>query len=254
VSGRRNGPRVTVVSPHFDDAPLSLGQSMLDGTLSRCRVQVVVVFGRTNWTRWVHPTRGRALPISLWRRAEETAAAVAFRYRLRVLDHEELVLRAGETDPEVLRDGGVDVRDDPLLPVLTAQLRRLRGSADVVLFPAGLGDHRDHRLVAAAGSALQAQHDDGLGFYEDRPYVGFLTGDERRAQLSRLGDGLVPVDLSGPVTPRLNRLLRRCYPSQIHDVFASALDADLAAGARERAWFPAPPPATLGSAATGTVV
>lgn len=254
MTARRDRPRVTVVSPHFDDAPLSLGQSMLDGDLSRCRVQVVVVFGRTNFTRWVHPTRGRAVPVSVWRRAEETVAAVAFGYRLRVLDLEELVLRTGETDPDVLRDGQVGLDDDPLLPALTDRLRRLRGSADLVLFPAGLGDHRDHRLVAAAGLSLRDQHDDRIGFYEDRPYVTFLSDDERRAQLARLGGGMQAVDLSGPVTARLHRLLRRCYPSQIDDQFGSAMQADLSAGARERAWFPAPPPATLGSAATGTVV
>ena len=51
--------RVLVLSPHYDDAPLSLGQSMLDGALSEHRVTVGVVFSRSNWTIWFHPTRRR---------------------------------------------------------------------------------------------------------------------------------------------------------------------------------------------------
>ncbi len=44
-----------MLSPHYDDAPLSLGQSMLDGELSRHRVTVGVPFGRSIWTIWFHP-------------------------------------------------------------------------------------------------------------------------------------------------------------------------------------------------------
>jgi hypothetical protein len=84
VALARAGADVACAARATDDAPLSLGQSMLDGVLSRCRVRVVVVFGRTNWTRWAHPTQGRARPVTGWRRAEETAASLAFGYRFRV--------------------------------------------------------------------------------------------------------------------------------------------------------------------------
>ena len=40
--------RVVVLSPHPDDAPLSLGQSLLNGLLSQYPVTVVVLFGRTS--------------------------------------------------------------------------------------------------------------------------------------------------------------------------------------------------------------
>ena len=84
MSTRGGSPRVLVVSPHFDDAPLSLGQSLLDGALASCDVHVHVVFGRTNWTRWVHPTPGRAPLVSAWRRGEELLSSRVFGYRLSV--------------------------------------------------------------------------------------------------------------------------------------------------------------------------
>ncbi len=238
---RSSRPGVTIVSPHFDDAPLSLGQSLLDGPLARCRVRVLVVFGRTNWTRWFFPGPGRAPAVSAWRRCEETVASVAFGYSVRVDGWEEMILRTGERDPEVLRDAAADPASDPLVDELLPTLRRLRGSGDVVLFPAGIGDHLDHRLVATAGARLAAEHDDHLGFYEDRPYVSHLTPAQREEQVGRLGLDLVPHDASGPVTAAVHRRLRRCYPSQISGEFLDAMSTDLAAGARERVWLPAGP-------------
>ena len=235
---RRDRPGVTIVSPHYDDAPLSLGQSLLDGALSACRVRVVVVFGRTNWTRWVHPTPGRAPAISRWRRGEEALAQLAFGYSVRTGRAPELILRTGELDPDVLRDASRRAEEDPLVGQLLPGLRRARGGGDLVLFPAGLGSHLDHRIVAAVGVALAAEHDDHLGFYEDRPYASFLEPGERDEQLARLGLDLEPVDMSGPVTEALHRRLRRCYPSQISEEFVVAMARDRDAAARERIWVP----------------
>lgn len=231
-------PSVVVVAPHYDDAPLSLGQSLLDGALSRCRVRVVVVFGCTNWTRWVHPTRRRAPAVTAWRRLEEAAASVVFGYRFRVQRLEEAILRTGDPDPARLLDPDAPVERDPLVGVIAERLGELRAGAELVLFPAGLGDHVDHRLVAAAGRQLSRDRAGGLGFYEDRPYAALLDEPARRAQLARLGEDLEWRDLSGPVTRRLHRTLRLVYPSQIDELFLRAMDRDVASGAVERAWFP----------------
>jgi len=230
--------RVTVVAPHFDDAPLSLGQSMLDGALSRCSVRVEVLFSRTDYTRWVHPTRSRARAVSLWRRGEEALAQVRFGYRVRSHAFEEVVLRTGELDPDVIRDPTADPAVDPLVDVLVARLRGIRGSGGLFLVPAGLGDHVDHRLLAEAGRRLALEHDDGIGFYEDRPYAGMLDADEIESQVDRLCLDLSPVPVSPPISESLHRWLRRCYPSQIDDQFVEWLARDRAGGRVERVWFP----------------
>ncbi|MFZ4518562.1 MAG: PIG-L deacetylase family protein [Microthrixaceae bacterium] len=237
---RPSGPptRVLVVSPHFDDAPLSLGQSLLDGALADCDVRVHVVFGRTNWTRWVHPTPARAPVVSLWRRGEELLASRSFGYRLSVGRAQEALLRG--VPGEVLLDPERAVAGDPLLNPLRADLAAAvsRARPDLVLFPAGVGGHVDHQLLAYLGAETAA---DGVpvGFYEDRPYAAWDGADGVRAQLTAAGLS-DPHDVSAPVGEALHRRLRRCYPSQLDDDFLAAMTADRDGRSRERVWWPAP--------------
>jgi LmbE family N-acetylglucosaminyl deacetylase len=234
--------RVLVVSPHFDDVPLSLGQSLTDGALRGCRVQVRVAFGRTNWTRWMHPTPGRAPVVGIWRRAEETVAAVRFGYRWRTGGWAESLLRTGDLDPASFLDPNRDLSGDPLVDELARWLGGLlapvRGPRpELLLVPAGLGGHVDHRLVALAGAAVDGSASTPVGFYEDRPYAAYLDDEQLRAQLAPVGEGAEAVWISGPIAESTQRRVRRSYPSQIDEYFEQAMQRDRQAGARERVWF-----------------
>lgn len=239
MSARR---RVLVLSPHFDDVALSLGQSLLDGALSRCRVQVRVAFGRTNWTVWVHPSRRRAVPVSMWRRLEEGAAGLRFGYRWRAGSWEESVLRTGDLDPNHLLDPERDLSDEPLVDELATWVRGLvdgvRRRPDVVLVPAGLGGHLDHRLLADAAARVAPTLGVPVGWYEDRPYAAWVDPAEGDRQVASVAGEAVPVEVSGPISATSQRWVRRCYPSQIDDFFRQAMAHDLAEGNTERVWFP----------------
>ena len=238
--------RVTVVSPHFDDVPLSLGQSLRDGVLSTCRVDVRVAFGRTNWTSWIHPTPGRAPVVGAWRRAEETAASTVFRYRWSAAGWQEVILRGSATGvlaPEQILDPSADLHDEPLVAELAEWLELVAGpdrpsTPDLLLVCAGLGGHVDHRIVARAAAGLVSRLGCPVGFYEDRPYVSHLSAEQRDGQLADLGLDLEPVDVSGPVSRSTQMRARRCYPSQMAPFFEEAMDLDRVADARERVWFP----------------
>jgi LmbE family N-acetylglucosaminyl deacetylase len=235
-------PAVTVVSPHFDDVPLSLGQSLRDGALSRCDVRVRVVFGRTNWTNWMHPTAGRATAVGWWRRLEESVAAVSFGYRWTAAGWDEALLRWGTMDDERLLDPTADLTDEPLVGQIAGWLQRVvdaeHDRPGLLLVPAGLGGHVDHRIVAAAAVAARARLTIPVGFYEDRPYVAHLDEPAVAEQLGGLGIPLEAVPVSGPVTAATQRRVRRAYPSQIDEYFVAAMERDRGAGAVERVWFP----------------
>jgi len=244
---RTDQRRVTVVSPHFDDVPLSLGQSLRDGLLSTCRVDVRVAFGRTNWTSWIHPTPGRARLVGTWRRAEETAASIVFRYRWTAAGWDEVILRADGAEllgPESILDPSADLSAEPLVDEVAQWLELVAApdsssAPDLLLVCAGLGGHVDHRIVARAAAGLAGTLDCPVGFYEDRPYVSHLSVEQRDEQLADLGLDLEPVDVSGAVSRSTQMRARRCYPSQMAPFFEEAMDKDRALDARERVWFPA---------------
>ncbi len=231
---------VLLLSPHFDDVPLSLGQSLTDGRLAGASVTVAVVFSRSNWTRWFHPTAGRAAPVSRWRRVEESLAAKRFGYRVVTLGAEEWMLRTGRTDLAGLLDPDADVNANGLDERVLQRLQPLLDGAGAVWTCAGVGNHVDHQVVREIGARLVDSGRPGVAFYLDRPYAALADAAELEAVgrrlADRLGAPLELVDVSGPIGPGLGRRLRRTYPSQIDDLFRSAMDADVASGAVEQVW------------------
>lgn len=242
MSARR---RVTVLSPHFDDVPLSLGQSLRDGALAWCDVRVRVVFGATNWTNWMHPTPSRATAVSWWRTVEEELAARSFGYRFTRARWQEALLRRGIEHSDHLLSGEVDDVDLPLVDDVRRWLTDVLlgvGTGvrpELLLAPAGIGGHVDHHIVATAAAQLAGSVDTPIGFYEDRPYISHVDDDELSAQLSSLCSGMQRRAVSGPVTRSTQLRARCCYPSQIAPYFTDAMDRDRADGATEGVWFPA---------------
>ncbi|MFV0317794.1 MAG: PIG-L deacetylase family protein [Microthrixaceae bacterium] len=232
------GRVVLVASPHYDDVPLSLGQSLVDGELSRAAsVAVRVIFGRSNWSTVVHPTPARAPAITAWRRSEEILGALCFGYSMRALPLEEVILRTGSMDPDSFRSGAA-IAEDPLVSRVTSMLRSWRESCDVLVVPAGLGRHIDHRIVAHAGVRA---HRAGLGpvyFYEDRPYTAYMDDGDISDELAELGLGLHPYDVSGPITEKVQRRVRRIYRSQMDPYFLDAQRRDRERSTSERVWVP----------------
>jgi LmbE family N-acetylglucosaminyl deacetylase len=225
--------RALVLSPHFDDAPLSLGQAMLDGELAGHRVTVGVVFGRTNWQRWFHPTRRRAPLVRAIRRAEEAVAARRFSYKVRTARFEEVILRTGSGDTAGYLDAAL-----PLEPVLVGEVAAAIASwvadADRVYAPLGLGGHVDHRLEReAARAAVPAER---LALYEDRPYACYMSDGEIAAAAGEVDGHLEARDASGPIGR--GKVGRLWYPSQFDSYFTEAMRKDTGAARHERVWAP----------------
>ena len=220
-----------MVSPHYDDAPLSLGQSMFDGSLSHHDVTVGIVFGRSSWTRWFHPTRRRAPIATAIRRAEEQRNAHRFGYRVRVASCEEAILRLDTADATVFLDPGFDARASPEREVVSRVLGGWAGSYDGLVLPLGVGDHIDHKITAAAATGLGVP----VAHYEDRPYACALDDDQLAEVAAALEPGLRPVHVSGPITDA--KVRRVWYPSQFDPSYLDAMAADIGGQRRERIWI-----------------
>lgn len=160
-----------VVSPHLDDAVLSVPVRLRREARAGHRVVVATLFseGRDGALRREEDRRAlvslgcEPRPLGLWDAPERRGLVRNARSLL-------LAPLAG-ADPDVRR-----AREE--LDGLARELRPGR-----IWLPLGVGEHVDHRVAHAAGRALRAP----VAFYEDRPYA--CVHGATAARLHRLGAG-----------------------------------------------------------------
>lgn len=198
---------VVVVSPHQDDAALSL--SAILAALAARGVRLTIVTCHTR-SRWAPAVIGRRTigAVSRLRAAEDRAYARGLGARLVELDFSEAALR--------LPDRPVSGRTDAAhIRALGAALEpHLRG-ADATFIPLGLPGHLDHRATRAA--ALLTCDRQGVAFHEDIPYA--LWGGPKRMVKTvetvqrLLGRRLHPLQLARDA-PEVRQRAVAGYPSQ----------------------------------------
>jgi hypothetical protein len=230
---------ILVISPHYDDAPLSLGQSMLDGELSHHEVTVAIVFGRSNFTRWFTPTERRAPLATGIRRFEEFVNSRRFGYSTRIARHDESILRLKKSRAEDFLDIEIDPRSDPAFETVMGDMRQWANKADAVVVPLSVGDHIDHRVTTTVGADLLSEGVP-VTFYEDRPYVNFSESPELEGLAASYATDLAPRPVSGPITKKKYEMT--WYPSQLSQLFSDANTVDVTEGRVERLWAPADAP------------
>ncbi|HBY92991.1 MAG: PIG-L family deacetylase [Ardenticatenaceae bacterium] len=190
---RTAGGGTAVISPHADDAALSLGGS-LHRRVFRSPVTLVTVFGRSNYMRdgfqadWREVTRQR--------NDEDRTFAASLGLRLRYLDLPEAALReelytdrlfAATPQAEFVAPAELEI-------ALRQTLHELRPTYLVV--PLGLGNHRDHLLVRRAAVELAREMPVLLAYYEDLPYAASLSQKAIRQHCRSLDAGLYPLYIS----------------------------------------------------------
>lgn len=173
---------VLCLSPHLDDAALSLGAA-LHGLAAGEAVTVATVFSAA---------AGEAAPRWAARREEDQAALLHLRCRAAHLGLLDAPFRRAYFDSFYAICFGADAAEAEDRAAVRAALRPLLRELRprLVLCPLGVGRHVDHRHVCAAARALLADEPGpDLAFYEDRPYA-FVPGavPARLAELG--GDGL----------------------------------------------------------------
>jgi LmbE family N-acetylglucosaminyl deacetylase len=211
---------VLVVSPHPDDAALSVGGLLL---CLEAPITLLTVFGRSNYTLrgWLERGWKRVTEI---RQAEETAYARSLGARL---------LYPRLTDASIRFRGAVE-RMFPAdgLPALPRRLpgvleEALRGRPRLMLVPAGIGGHADHLAVREAARAAAAKRGLAVAFYEDLPYAATFSERRLRRHLRGLDARLEPlwIPLGGRLAEKLQRLslyATQLGPKQVRQVAAHA--------------------------------
>ena len=197
---------LVVLSPHLDDAVLSIG-----GTISRLsRDHRVVVYDFFTLSDHTRSARFRStLPVTLLRYTEELLASVIVRFTPKFFLLKDVTIRRKKDHFKV----GMS-----LVSSLSRNIKRDRPTA--IFCPLGVGEHPDHKSVF---HALQNLIEAGIiprhsvMYYEDMPYSSRTSAERRVEEISRLLNlQLVPVltDISKVIHAKMQAV--GVYRSQFH--------------------------------------
>lgn len=152
------GERVVVVSPHHDDAVMSIGATLAHLADAGVEVDVLTVFGGD-------PSQERAPGLSNGRAGFPSTGQAA---RVRRAEDDEACARLGVRAVRLsFDDDEASVRDPAAIG--DALAARLAG-ADVVLLPGHPLTHPDHRLVTRVAASRHAART-SVGLYLEQPYA-----------------------------------------------------------------------------------
>lgn len=222
------------LAPHFDDATLSAGGTVVLQSATGQRPLIVTVFagippaGTTisPYARQMQENTGLgadAAEAVRKRRAEDAAAADILGADTLYLDFPEAIYR-GQLTPLYATEeqlfGAVNSADLHLDEELAAVFSQIAERAPIaaIYAPLGVGHHVDHLLVCSAADRL-AQRKVNVKFFEDFPYVtqpGALEARQRELNIA-MEPELVEVSGTLPVAIEA----ATAYTSQIPRLFGS---------------------------------
>jgi hypothetical protein len=134
------------LSPHCDDARLSLGASLL-GRIFGVGARVLIVFSRSRFTKH-EPCTGDVERISVLRKSEEELAGKIAGYSTQFLQFGEPFVRSGFDSMTDILDTSRKEEDDPVLTEVYDPIEPiLKNHAGLVVSPLACGSRIDHRIV-----------------------------------------------------------------------------------------------------------
>ncbi len=219
-----------VLSPHHDDAALSLGLTLLDAAEAGEALHILNVF-----TVSAHSPQRAAQGIAeiSTLRAEEDADFVS---RLPGgvagdLGRRDAPLR-GYTGYSFIGRRDFDAKERAEVLDLALQLRLWMGH-DLYYVPLALGGHIDHRVARAAAERAWAGSE--IRYYEDLPYAAWKP-ELLDAVLATLG-GAAQMKLGGSARePEEKRALIACYASQLSEGVRERVIGHFVEVGGERSW------------------
>ncbi len=239
--------KITVVSPHRDDAAFSLGLAIEHWLASGHTVRVLNCFTQSAYAPYsdaemLHPN-DRVSFVAALRKREDAAWNKMLGGKLQFTDLDlldapvRLACEFGEIFTVEIRPG-----DRAVARVAGAISKMLRGAQGALVLPLALGDHIDHRVCRQAGLEVIASSPVPVAFYEDLPYVARIDPQAIAAMAADTGLALEP-GFSEPIPA--NRGERVGHKRRITESYDSQIDSDVAQeigqfseryGGRERLW------------------
>jgi LmbE family N-acetylglucosaminyl deacetylase len=218
-----------VLSPHLDDAALSIGGLIAGVTAAGASILVVTVAAGSPpphailspFAASLHRAWGLSATDAVARRRREDEAAMAILGAATLrLDRLDAVYRLPDRYCTEAALTGEPAGEDRLEIELIAELASIRAASPraVVLAPLAVGGHVDHRIVHRAARDLARQGRE-VAFYEDLPYAATPGAVAQRT--TEIGRELEPetFDIAATLDRKIAAIL--AYTSQIGFLFGS---------------------------------
>ncbi len=233
-------PRLTILSPHRDDAAFSLFVCLANWSLSSS-VELRILNFFTESAYAPYALGGNAISVSAIRKREDLRALSSISRSIKITDRDLLdaPLRLEIPPSLVCKAKTRTLISEELLEQLKTAFSKIH--RDLAIAPLGLGDHVDH--IAVRRAAVRAIVPAHLAFYEDLPYATWTPEDILREHVLEVEEAsrtkLKPVIVRDRRLVRLKRRIVAQYRSQISLGDASAI-ANWSKRYRsgERIWIP----------------
>ena len=231
--------KLTILSPHLDDAAFSLYFALTRWRDSLLNLTVVNFFTASTYAPCVDSKDQQA--ITRTRRREDRRVLSRINPRINIVDLGLLdapVRLRVDMSQVCSGNAGAELLESELQS-LQAYLELIRTAA--VLAPLGLGNHVDHLTVHHA--AIRAVTPSKLGFYEDLPYATRTSNEELRQKVLKaeraVGCFLQPVTIRSSHSRWRKRQAISGYASQITSTEAETIARwTNSSGTGERLWLP----------------
>jgi hypothetical protein len=202
-----------IISPHIDDAFLSLGGMIREWVKGPEQIDITYVFSISDWTspqaiaQLSYPTDKQK--VTAIRKSEEMDINILLPYLYRLLDFPDASVRNHEP-----RGGFGELYEQVL-----QKLEKIIDRSARCFFPLGLG-HPDHLLIRNIGlSLLRKQYN--IWFYEDMPYMAYQEMLPDVLYEFIMGIGMEPSSTSIDLHKKIEIL--KNYRSQLCDAWLQSI-------------------------------
>lgn len=231
--------RVTVLSPHRDDAVFSMGLVLEKLSSRPIRISVINFFTESAYAPFAQATSIE--DATQIRKSEDLAALAAISTDIQEisLKLEDAPVRLGISFDQIMRDETQTMLTELFLRELQGRIEST-AAGSLVAAPLAVGIHVDH--VAVRRAVLQSGVKE-VAFYEDLPYTARTTSDEVLARIDdveeSIGQKLEPHLVQTPGGAVRKQELAAYYRSQISAAEAHEIGQFARTyGEGERLWIP----------------
>ncbi len=225
-----------ILSPHSDDAALSVPSTIRLLQRGGHEVKVLTCFSRSNWAPERKESEGPEVISQVRVKEDETfAGMMGSRVQAIPLGLDDFPLRHPSASSPILPG---QAPESQVVADLVRAIYPHLSHARLLFAPLGLGNHLDHGAVTAA-TILLSDHLPTV-FYEDIPYRLALGEDEIRSRVGwaadQRGTPIMPLLVNRTDSGALWLRAASCYPSQFTNEEFFQMKEKLALTPGERLW------------------